>query len=405
MRKVSVRQKRRNALDLLFAFLLLALLVAILLAEITRSASAVSRERAVMTSFTVTEAYEGYLFRDEEVLLTTNNGPIEYHAFEGDAVSAGDTVANVYTDGTGRDKREQAAAIYAEIAALEKALATGDTAWQTAYLSSWSEVMGAPSAGNWRGGAESASSLADALIHRDTALTGDTGRAAIEARIAELTAAAEDLVRYEQMLPVRAATSGVFTTTVDGLESIFGKGTIADLTPEGLQQKLTTAPAGGDAIGKLIDTGECYIAIPLSGSAADTYTVGNTYRIRFTRCGAAIDMELSRISYSTDGAAALLILYTDAAPAALDPSRRQTVEIERETVTGLALPAAAVQTDGTSEVVYIEVDGKAVARAIKVLYRDAGVLILAPDAGEGYLAEGDEALVTERSLYEGRVIR
>ena len=405
MRKVWVQRKRRNALDLLLAFLLLLALVGILLGEIARSAAAVSRERATLTAFTVTDAYEGYLFRDEEVLSTTYGGAVEYAVFEGDSVVAGDTVANVYTDGAGKGKREQAAALYAEIAALNAALAESDTAWQAAYLSSWGDTMGMLSSGNWRGSANGAAALADALIQRDTALGGDANRAAIEARIAELTAVSNALVRDEQMLSIRASTNGLFTTAVDGLELIFGKSSVAELTPEGLQQKLSAAPAGSDAIGKLVGTGEFYVAVPLSRREAEAYTEGSSYRVCFTRCGDAADMTLTRIAISADGETALLILCGAQAPAALDFSRRQTLEIVRETVTGLALPIAALQSDGAREVVYIEADGRAVARAVKVLYRDGGVLILAPDAGEGYLAEGDLALVTERSLYEGRVVR
>ena len=46
MRKKSVHHKRRTALDLLLAFLLLLALVGILFTEVARSASAISRERA-----------------------------------------------------------------------------------------------------------------------------------------------------------------------------------------------------------------------------------------------------------------------------------------------------------------------------------------------------------------------
>lgn len=405
MRRVWVQRKHHNVLDLLLAFVLLLLLVGILLAEVTRSAAAVSLERAVLTTFTVTEEHVGYLFCDEEVLSTTNNGPVQYAVAEGELVGAGSTVANVYTDGTGRDKRGEAAALYAEIDALEKALTEQEAAWQTAYLSSWGDAMAALSAGNWRGGASGAAALTDALVQRDVAQGGDENRDRIKARIAELTAAAEELVRYEQMLPVRASTEGVFTTAVDGLESIFGKGSVEDLTPEGLQEKLRVTPADADVIGKLIGTGEFYMAVPLSRREAESYAVGDTYCVRFIRCGEAIDMTLSRIAISEKGEEALLILRGEQLPPSMDFSRRQTLEIVRESMEGLALPLSALQSDGEREVVYIESEGNAVARAVTVLYRGNGVLLIAPNEGEGYLAEGDAVLVTERTLYEGRVIR
>lgn len=407
MRIKSVHHKRRTALDLLLAFLLLLALVGILFTEVARSASAISRERAVLTDYTVTEAREGYLFRNEEVLYNSNIGAIDYTVTDAASVAAGSVVANVYTADTGAGERVKAAALYDEIRLLEKALAESDTAWQLAYLAAWGSASDALSAGNYRGGEYAAKALADALLYRDAG-SGEAARAAVEARIAACRAELELLLRYEQSLPTRAAMDGAFYGTVDGLEPIFGLESVAGLTPEGLTQKLAAVlpqPDGMKPIGKIVATGEVYIAVPLSAADAATYTAGNTYRVRLTRYGETLEMTLSRISTSADGRSALLILYGNDLPILADAVRRQEIEIERETVTGLALPLAALQKNGDREVVFVERDGKAVMREIRVLYRAGGVLLVAPDAGEGYLATGDHVLVTERSLYEGRVVR
>ena len=405
MRKVSVQQKRRNALDLLLAFLLLLALAGILFAEVARSASAISRERATLSSFAVTDACEGYLFRNEEVLLTPNMGAIDYRFSDGDTVTAEQTVADVYTDTMQHAAR--ITALYEEIGALEAALADRDAAWQLAYLAAWEDATKALSTGDYRGGTSAGAALADALLYRD-GRSGDTARAAIEDRMALLQAELNGLLKYEQPKSVRAATDGVFYSAVDGLESFFGVEAVATLTPEGLLQKLTaTAPDVGNTkpIGKLVKTNDFYLAVPLSAAKAAGYTVGNSYRIRLTRYGATVEVTLDRVAPSADGATALLILHGEALPILADAVRRQEIEIEREAVTGLALPLSALQTDGTREVVYVESEGKAVPREIRVLYRGEGVLLVAPDTGEGYLAAGEHVLVTERSLYEGRVVK
>jgi hypothetical protein len=87
-------------------------------------------------------------------------------------------------------------------------------------------------------------------------------------------------------------------------------------------------------------------------------------------------------------------------PVGIDICRRQCVRIEKQTLTGLAVPAAAIGEDLT---VFVNENG--VARKRSVAFVDAGVCSLAqPNAADGYLKEGERILLSTRSLYDGKVL-
>ena len=206
-------------------------------------------------------------------------------------------------------------------------------------------------------------------------------------------------------MSVRTTTGGIFFDSTDGLEPFFGSDAIDTLTPEGLTAKLSATPNDTPTLGKVVDPDGFYLAVPVSAAHAADYTAGASYSVTYTRAGATLSMRLDRISLSADGTDALLILHGDACPVGLDASRRQSVVVARTAVSGLSLPVDALYTEGDRTFVYVEQGGKAAVREVEVLYRRDGVVLIDPQEKEGYLADGEAVLITERRLYEGRVIR
>ncbi|MBO5354768.1 MAG: hypothetical protein J6B09_01720 [Clostridia bacterium] len=403
MNKRSYRRKSYHIAQLICVLLLLSFLVVILGIEAQRNAVSYSREAAKTVSYTVTDSLSGYVFRDEKTLESQNNGPIEYLVSDGSFVKAGDRLANVYVDDTGTDKRQTAAALYAEIARLERALERDVIAWQLTYFESYEDMMGAISAGDLRTGRNAAGDLAATLERRSA--FGDS-RAELEARIAALRAEIGELVRYvDQPQAFSAKENGYyFSYQADGYEALFGTAAVEDLTPEGLERLLGSKTVSDNAIGKLVSGGEYYLAVPTSLERAKSYTVDAVYRVRMARGGEA-QMRLSRIAASQNGEDALLIFYAEKCPNGMDLCRRQPVEIERSTVEGLRVPAAALYNEGDEDAVYVATDGVAARRRVQVLCREGGSCIVAVSHEEGYLREGEMIVITARSVYDGKELR
>ena len=403
MSKRVDRRKSYHVAQFICVLLLLSFLIAILSIEAKRNAASYSREAATVVSYTVTDSLSGYVFRDEKTLPSSNNGPIEYFVADGALVKAGDRLANVYVDDSGTDKRQAAAALYEEIARLERALERDVIAWQLTYFESYGGMMSAISAGDLRTGQNAAGDLVATLERRSA--FGDN-EAQVRVRIATLRAEAEELVRYVDRPQEFFATEGghYFSYQTDGYEALFGTAAVGDLTPEGLDRLLDSKAIAADAVGKLVSGGEFYLAVPTSVEQAQNYKADATYRVRMARGGAA-QMRLARIALSQNEKEALLIFYAEKCPNDMDLCRRQPVEIERSTVMGLRVPAAALCHENGEDAVYIVSNGIAAKKRVRILCQEGGSCIVAVCHEDGYLREGEVIVITARSIYDGKELR
>lgn len=388
---------KRLLLEILLAIALAAVLLAMLIGEVARAASAVSFERVRQADYVATDTLYGYLLRDESALRTNNNGPIRYLVNDGDAVQSGTPVAQVYLDDTASDKRERAAALSEQIREIDLALTKAEQTWQSNYLAAYAETMRDLSAGSPTEATAPAKALAEALMRRDgereeTAASLMTKRDALQAEWMALV----EHVDAPQTVP--AATDGIFYRGTDGLEALLGHAAAATLTPEGLEALLASPVESGDVIGKLISTGAWTLVLPVDAVKAVAYTAGECYTVHFERNDVSATMTLAQVTPSLDGTRALLILQADEAPAGLSPERRQCVRVERRGVSGLCIPAASLLEDNT---VFVEENGVAKRLAVTPLLVQDGCVILKDVAP---LRPGMHVLLATRRLYDGKVL-
>ena len=397
MKKEQKALGKQLLMQLGAVLLLVALLLVILITESTRAASIVLRERVRFDSFTYTEAHSGYLFRDETALRSNNNGPVHYLVGEAECVTAGTTVAEVYLDDTGADKREQAERLSQQIQQCDAALAACETAWQYDYVNSYAALMQALSAGNADAGTPAAKKLAEALSRRDA--QSDEVRTALLAQREQLQSEWDALVAFvDAPQTVPATKDGIFYRQADGFEALFGTLAARELTPEGLDTLLAAPTKADDVIGKLVSTGSWCFAIPTDAANAATYRVGTPYTVHFDQNQVQATLQLTAVTYSEDGERAILLLEGDAMPKDLAPTRRQSVTVEKETVTGLAIPASAL-TEGNT--VYVDDNGVARAHTVTPVLVQNGCVLLPTD---GTLQVGDRVLISARRVYDGKVL-
>lgn len=388
------RTRTHTILRLLCLALILSVLTVTLIREISRLSDDYSFEAAVLTDYTVTDTFTGYVFRDEVALHSTNNGPVHYLVGEGETVRAGTLLAEVFRDDTGTDKRERAAVLYAEIAALQAALEQ-QTDWKNAYLTDYPALMQALGTGNYQDAAAKAQQLTATLGGRAATQTAEALRAQIAALQAELDA----LVKHtNDPAPVPASMDGIFHHTADGYEQAFTAKAAADLTPEKLSALLAAPASNEECIGKLIDTGTWFLAIPTTKTVAQTYTAGNTYTLHLD--GASLSMTLESITPAESGEDALLLFCADSMPTTLSPSRAQQLRVEKQTVTGLSIPACALTAENA---VYVIRNGVARLCPVVPLQAKDGCVLASPTE-EGGLREGDRVIVSARQLYDGKVL-
>lgn len=398
------KRSRRNDLigQIVCIVLVLSLLCAMIATELTRVQHSVTRRTVVVASYEKGEAYTAYVFRDERVVTTMNAGTVQYALKDGDTVQTDTLVANVYGNDTGTDERATAAALYAEIAKREAALETSESKWTVDYVLSYTDLMSSLANADLLSATKKADAVANALSRRDT-LGNDEIAAILREEIASLYAEIEELIRYEdEPEHVRAGLDGIFYRDTDGYESIFDISATDYLTPSDLED-LLHAPASSlaDAVGRVIGTDSFCLLVPLAREMANTYTVGNTYTVRFGECNVTASLVLERIA-TDESDTALLVLRGETLPAALANGRRQSITIVRETVTGLRIPLSALSDKGT---VFIDEQGKAREVRITPILRENGCCLVAlPTSEQSGLKAGDRILVDARRMYDGKVV-
>lgn len=394
----QTNSKMQTVFRLLCLLLVLALLTLTLYKEISRSSDAYSFEVAALATYTRSDTLTGFVFRDEIAPDSINNGPVRYLVREGEALSAGTVLAEVFRDDTGTDKRERAAAIYAELEALQATL-DAQTDWIDAYLTHYPALMQSIGAENYTNALAQAQALGTVLGGKVCEKT--QGADALRRRIDALYAELSEMVKHtNDPAPVPAAMDGTFYHTADGYEHVFGTEIAKNLTPEGLTALLSAPAERRESIGRLVSNGTWYLAVPASKALADTYTADTAYTMHLE--GGSLSMILEKITLAENGEGALLLFRADARPAFLSLSRAQRVRIEKQAVTGLSIPACALSAQGT---VYVIRDGVARLCPVSLLQTDGGCALILAEEREGALAAGERVIVSARQLFDGKVLK
>lgn len=399
MKRSAGQSTARRVAQTLCILLLLAILCALLFSQVYRSASAVGREKIVTANFGVRRAYAAYLFREEQTVISSNNGPVEYRVAEGEAVAKGQELATVWTDSSATDRRAEAAALYDEIERLERAQ-DQSVAWQKGYMESYDAMMCALGAGNWSVGTAAAVQLGASLEQRSAA----SDASAVSERIAQLREQASELYLYEDAPNVEIASmSGYFTREADGYEALFGTAAADGLTPEKLRDLLAARVAPEpETVGKLVGNADFCLAVPTVAAEAEAFSAGSSYSVVFDN--ATVRMLLEEITYSADESEAVMVFSAERLPEGLSLDRRQTVEIEVSRVNALRVPQGAIEEESGEFAVYVLLDGVARRRRVKVLCTEGGCCLVEPQIDEEYLREGEFVLITLRNVYDGKVL-
>ena len=378
--------------------LLLLLLVGILLSEVLRTSATFFRESATVVSVEETTSLVGYVFREETVLESEYMGPVDYAAAQGEAVTAGKLLATVYQDDSNTGTRECAKKILAE-AELLCFLRNADSVPD--YYGAWSSLMQRLADSTAMGGEAAADELLSALcLH--AAVRDETD---YDARLAELDAEFAELIKNAGAGDALAATGdGVFVRAVDGFEGLMTPAALDMLTPGGLRAMLASPQSTEQAVGKVVVNGTWYLAVPLAKKEAAAFEIGKAYAATLCRSKEELRFVPERVTAEDSTGEVVLILRAEGSLPPADLGRRLELSLVTGKVSGIRVPMQALRTEDDGLAVYIDVNGYAVRRRVEaVLYRDGYCLAL-PSDKDGYLREGENMIVTERRIYEGKAL-
>lgn len=357
------------------------------------------------------QTFTGYLFRDETVLTSAASGIVNYRYSNGEKVSSGSVVADVYAFGN-EDTAEKIADLQNQIGVLKRSTSISGTTVEQVQkqidtLSA--RISELTASGNLSAASTLANELLAAMAKKDLLASG---RSDYNNEIAALEAQKNALAASlgSPSASISVSSSGYFYSGTDGYESAFTLAAAQAITFESFDRLISMSPSiASNAIGTLMTDFHWYYVCKTTTGSAEGFTVGNTYNCRFPDNSYTEPIRMQLVSKQTDESGnALLTFSSSSLPAAFDMTRCQRMEAVRTTYSGYRIPADEVRVIDGATFVYIYDEGSARLREVDIIWEENGYYLVS-DSYESpsenpVLALNDLIIVGEKDLYDGKII-
>lgn len=387
----------------------------------TTAAYAYSVDRSVSLS--------GYVVR-QELVLEDSGGLLRLQRTEGERVSAGGTVALVYSDQASLDRQTELASLEARLEQLQFAQQAAQGAevslkLDTQILQGILDLRGALAADRLDKAETYGQDLRSLVLKRDYTysetedLSGQITE--LSGQISALRAQAASSTRR-----ITAPEAGLYSAAVDGYERVLTPDMLESLTPSSLTA-LQADESVRSEVGKLILGDAWYYAAVVSEADAQTLSEGKSLHLRFSK-SVEQDLPVSvyHVSAAESGRVVIVLRGTSYLPE-LTLLRQQSAEVILGSVSGIRVPREALRAEKTTldengqavtteqAGVYCLVGMEARFKPVEVVYSGDGFALVRSiyDTAAGDLTgsqevarlrAGDQVIIAGRDLYDGKVL-
>lgn len=354
----------------------------------------------------------GWVVRSEEPVAATP-GLVQIKRNEGEKVGVHQPIAVIYQD-------EQYMEHQQEILRLNEALteqqyATGasslsGTALDEQVLSALKALKTSASSGNYSDLDSQAKNYRKLVLRREYLYSGDTA-AELAAASATLNEQLKALEGYQTGTnSINADQSGVFSTHLDGYETLLTPESLKVLAPEDAQgfDALKASDVEGD-LGKVITSSTWYYAVTVPEDAAGKFSVGSSLKVRFDALSDQVPMQVQSVSQAQNGIVAVVLSSSKNLSDTMS-LRRESGRVIFRSSTGIRVPKAALRVDKEDEIGVFTVSAYAAKfKAVTILAEGEDYYLLEanPSSSEDkrILRTGDEVILASADLYDGKVVR
>lgn len=360
---------------------------------------------------------DGFIFRDETVLYTSQDGILSSYYANGEHVKAHASVACVYP-GSLSQVQNSLSEIEKKIKLLnESNVSLGAEAYDTKYIDKQiSELYYLICEKNSMGDFEYASEKTDELlvllnkreIITNKRLNYNNEIAALEAQKQSLSGGSATPAEV-----IKTSSAGYYYSSIDGYETLFTVSMLENITLDTFRSLSRSSPVthgdGNYPAGKIVPEHDWYIVCSANKISASEFSEGEIYGIYFPyEAGITIDFTLERTVSSPNEEDSLLIFKTDTVPSGFSFDRRQKIEVVYKDTEGIRIPSGALHFSNGERGVYILDEN--VIRFIKtdIIYEGDGYYISKTDYDEEdkerRLKEHDRIIIGGKELYDGRTV-
>ena len=383
-------------------------------------------EHATYVNISSKAEVSAFLFRDEMVIPSTQQGTNCYLVEDGTKVRQGEEIAVVYSDPEDVKKQQRIQEIDKRIAVLEKSsLSIGASTTNIAMLD---EQINELTLSILR---QADSNEYDKILREKEELLVLMNRrqAIIQAEdyTKELKSLNNEKARLNASLSgasykAVSPESGYFYSGVDGYEKFFTTERLKNLTTDDFEKLSEAVPDQSiieNSSGKIVLGSTWYIAVSLDKRTAESFVDGKKYPIVFQYSNnAEIQMTVERRISRSDRDVSIVVFSSNQLPSGFDYSRCQTVEVPRKNYEGLRVSTSSIRVKDGVTGVYTIVGTKVVFKPTEILYNYGSYTVCAiptdpayPSrrniaySSKTYLSLHDSVVVDGNEIYDGMRIR
>lgn len=359
---------------------------------------------------------EGLVVREARV-LPAQPGILEITRAEGEKVGTGQEIALVYRDSQAQANQVQIEELEMEIELLEYAIDQGGDLDSAARLDEdiLQAVVGLRASyalGDCTQLRDQVMNVKSSVLKRGYTYGEGLTPADLTARLRQLKEELTVLTRQSARATTRvtAPEPGVFSSLVDGYESLLTPDTVLQLTPSALQE-LIDNPAGEEsgALGKLLTSNTWYFAANLPKQSAERLTEGKTATLRFSgELNREVEMTVEQIG-PTEQNKTLVVFSSSRYLILTTLLRCQTVELIFDRWSGLRIPKQALHLeevtrtdDKTGEpvsvqilAVYALVNGHAELREVEIVHEGEDYYVVRSVGTGPKVLRAEDTIITE----------
>ena len=391
-------------------FIVLLLLIFIGHQSIAAVYKPIKTESAVYYTATNGLKITGLIMRNETYVKNTKDGVLHFSAHDGERVSKGGTVANLYETESASITVTEIENVKSKIADLEDILSYNDI--EAANLdvinakvrNSLNKYINATGDGDFSDVKESANELLSAINRKKAALgSGEDFSSQLKSLKSELKSLSADLPKAKGK--ITAKDSGYFVSKIDGYETVLKTDDLKEITPEFLEN-ITPKEPKGNVIGKIVSDYKWYIAANIDVSDSLKYKEGDSVKIETTiKTAPSLKCVIEKINISNKSDKAVIIFSCSEMNKELAAMRSGPMTVVSKEYSGLKIPRKALRVVDSKRGVYV-VNGMQINFVpVNILYStDSFIICEKQNDNDNVLKLYDSVVVKGKNLYDGKII-
>lgn len=367
---------------------------------------------AVQQTIYKTIDVEAFAVRQENCLVNTSTGTIVPAVSNGEKISVGDTVADIFSSENSAANSSRINELRNEIdyytgiaSGSVGTLQTDIAVYKSSVNNAIYELVSAVDENELSSVYELSRSVREAVTKKQIV----TGVKVDVTGILDKLTAEYNLLKSDSIpdAGIIADTAGHYSNTVDGYETRVDYDSVLDMTWDEAQELLTSSPpaAPSNAIGKIITEFKWYLVCNTTIDELEEKSVGEYVTVIFGNSQVEqIIMHIDRINAVEGTDKITLILSSNMMNEDIAELRKVPVKIRVGSISGLAVDKMALRTVDERKGVYVRVGNLVDFKQIDILYSDDTIVLVKTSEDSDYLSLYDEVILEGTGLYEAKLL-